>query len=58
MQVLSLQSLEDSFHFLFPSRGEQEIAHHLPGVRGSFSGLAVRGTAVHEHRFRGWGYFF
>lgn len=57
--MLSLQSGEDSFHFPFPSRGEPEVARHLPGDGDGFRGLAARGTAVHEQQFvGGWGYFF
>lgn len=54
-QVLSLHSVQDSFHFPFPSRGEAEAAHHLPGDADGFRGIAARGTAVHEQCFVGAG---
>lgn len=43
-QVLSLQSVEESFYFPFPSQGETEVAHHLPGYGDDFWGVAVKGT--------------
>lgn len=57
--MLSLQSVEDTFHFPFPGEGEPEAAHHLPGDGDGFRGSAARGTAVHEQQFAGgWGYLF
>jgi len=58
-QAPSLRSVEDSFHFRFPSRGEPEAACRLPRDGDGFRRLAARGTAVHEeHLVGGWGYSF